>query len=421
MLPANALTLARLEFAVTTATHFMFVMLTLGLVTQVALMQTRWVRTGRPVYERSTRFWGQLYVINYALGIATGLVMEFQLGLNWSGLGRITGDVFGAPLAMETLVAFFLESTLLGMWIFGWGTLRPRLHLALIWGVVATAYASAFFVMVANSFLQHPVGYAIGPDGRARLTDAGALLANPNLWAALAHLLSAALLAGGLVIAGISAWHLLRGHPDTELFHRGLRRGVLTGLAGAFATVGFGFAQFSYLGDQPTKLAGGAEAAAAQAAMAAAHGPGHYLPPTWVGAAADAMIGVGQLLLLVLLAVAPLLIRGLLGRSRRLRPVLWLLVALMPVPFLTAVLGWLVREVGRQPWIVYGVLRTADAVSPIPPGALLASATGFALLVGGLVVADLWLLARYARRGPGTEFLPDPVAQQPPAPALVGG
>src|SRR5256885_7745078 len=153
--------------------------------------------TGRPVYERMTRYWGQLYVINYAVGIATGLVMEFQFGLNWSGLSRLTGDVFGAPLAMETLIAFFLESTLLGMWIFGWGRLSRGVQTLLIWGVAVTAYLSAFWVMVANAFLQHPVGYQIDGSGQARLTDFGALLGNPNLWFALFHLIAAALVVGG--------------------------------------------------------------------------------------------------------------------------------------------------------------------------------------------------------------------------------
>src|SRR5262249_47640487 len=162
----------------------------------VAVMQTRYVMTGNPVYGRMTRFWGMLYTINYAVGIATGLVMEFELGLNWSGLSRLTGDVFGAPLALETLVAFVLESTLLGMWIFGWGRLGKRLHLALIWGVALTALLSAFWVMVSNSFLQHPVGYAIDADGTARLTSFSALLSNSSLWFSLLHTLTASAVAG---------------------------------------------------------------------------------------------------------------------------------------------------------------------------------------------------------------------------------
>ena len=157
----DTLLLARLQFATTTSVHFLFVAVTLGLVTLLVGMQTAWVVTGNPQWERMTRFWGQLYVINYVLGIATGIVMEFQFGLNWSGLSRYVGNVFGAPLAIETLVAFFLESTFLGMWIFGWHRLRRGVHLALLWGVALTAYASAFWIMVANSWLQHPVGYEV--------------------------------------------------------------------------------------------------------------------------------------------------------------------------------------------------------------------------------------------------------------------
>lgn len=174
----DTLLLARLQFAMTASVHFLFVAVTLGLVTLLVGMQTTWVLTGNPRWERLTRFWGQLYVINYVLGIATGIVMEFQFGLNWSGLSRYVGNVFGAPLAIETMAAFFLESTFLGMWIFGWHRLRRGAHLALLYGVAITAYVSAFWIMVANSWLQNPVGYEVR-DGVAQLTDFPALLTNP--------------------------------------------------------------------------------------------------------------------------------------------------------------------------------------------------------------------------------------------------
>src|SRR4051812_8407554 len=206
-------------------------MLTLGLVVLVAVMQTRYVTTGNPVYGRMARFWGLLYAINYAVGIATGLVMEFEIGLNWGGLSKLTGDVFGAPLALETLIAFVLESTLLGMWIFGWGRLNKRLHLALIWGVALTALLSAFWVMVANAFLQHPVGYARDAGGTLRLPDFGALLTNSALWFSLVHAVAAALTTGGMLLAGISAWRIRKaGRPDDhELFRRSLRLGIRVG------------------------------------------------------------------------------------------------------------------------------------------------------------------------------------------------
>ncbi|MEU8386002.1 cytochrome ubiquinol oxidase subunit I, partial [Streptosporangium sp. NPDC048865] len=171
----NVLDLARTQFAVTGSLHFLFVVLTLGLAPLIAIMHTRYAVTGKPVHERVTRFWGQIYVINYALGILTGLVMEFQFGMNWSGLSHYAGDVFGAPLAIETLGAFFLESTFLGLWIFGWHRLPRWLHVACIWVVTLTAYVSAFWIMVANSFLQNPAG-AVERGGHLVLTDAGALL-----------------------------------------------------------------------------------------------------------------------------------------------------------------------------------------------------------------------------------------------------
>jgi cytochrome bd ubiquinol oxidase subunit I len=426
-----SLTLARLQFATTTGIHFLFVLLTLGLVTQLAFTQTRWAMTGQPVYERMTRYWGQLYVINYAVGIATGLVMEFQFGLNWSGLSRLTGDVFGAPLAMETLIAFFLESTLLGMWIFGWGRLSRGVQLVLIWGVAITAYLSAFWVMVANAFLQHPVGYRIDGSGQARLTDFGALLGNPNLWFALFHVIAAALVVGGFFTAGVSAWHFARRRArpaetpraerrtddsDWAVYRRSIRMGLRHAMIGSILVVGFGFAQFSYIDDtQPTKLTTGAKAAQAQANMVAHHGPGNYLPPDWVSGALGMMIAAGMLFFVVTIALHVLLAGDALIRWRVFRPVLWLLVVAIPIPMVVAITGWLVREGGRQPWAVYGLLKTADAVSGVSASTMLASFLGFGALVLGLAVTDWYLLARYARRKPGREFLPVPLEEAVPA------
>ncbi|GAA2583887.1 cytochrome ubiquinol oxidase subunit I [Dactylosporangium fulvum] len=405
----SGLEFARLQFALTASMHFLFVMLTLGLVVLVAIMQTRYVTSGNPVYGRMARFWGLLYAINYAVGIATGLVMEFQIGMNWSGLSRLTGDVFGAPLALETLIAFVLESTLLGMWIFGWGRLNKKLHLALIWGVAATAMLSAFWVMVANAFLQHPVGYELDAAGTARLTSFGALLGNGALWFALMHAVSAAMVTGGIFLAGVSAWHLRKRRSDDELFRRSLRLGLPVALVGLFLTIGFGYAQFGPIGAyQPTKLAGGDEAVAQQAAMVAKFGPGDYLPSNAVGTSLGLMIEVANLLFLVLLVAQVLTVRDVIVRRRWARPMLWVLTAIIPVPFLTAIAGWIVREEGRQPWAVYGLLKTADAVSPMSAGALRWSTIGFTVLLAGLVLVDWWLLARQARRGPGDEFLPQP-------------
>ncbi|HTJ36503.1 MAG TPA: cytochrome ubiquinol oxidase subunit I [Dactylosporangium sp.] len=403
----SALEYARLQFGLTASLHFLFVAVTLGLVLLVAYLQTRYVVSGKPVYGRMARYWGLLYAINYAVGIATGLVMEFEIGLNWSGLSRLTGDVFGAPLALETLIAFVLESTLLGMWIFGWGRLGKKLHLALIWGVAATALLSAFWVMVSNAFLQHPVGYARDADGTVRLADFGALLSNSALWFALAHAVAAALTTCGILMAGISAWRIRKAAKpdDHDLFRRSLRLGIHIGLIGTFFTIGVGYAQFGPIDDnQPTKLADGDKAIAAQADMVARFGPGHYLPGDIVGTSLDSMIGIANLLFLVLFVVQLLTIRDTLIRRRWARPALWLLTAMIPLPFAAAILGWMVREEGRQPWAVYGLLKTADAVSPMSAGALRASTLLFTVLVAGLALVDWWLLARAAARPPGGEF-----------------
>jgi cytochrome d ubiquinol oxidase subunit I len=413
----DPLLLARLQFATTTSIHFLFVILTLGLVTLLVYLQTAWFITKKPIYERLTRFWGLLYVINYVLGIATGIVMEFQFGLNWSGLSRYVGNVFGAPLAMETLVAFFLESTFLGMWIFGWHRLHRGVHLTLLWLVALTAYASAFWVLVANAWLQNPVGYELTPDGTAVLTDFGALLGNPNLWFALGHVLAAAITAGGFVMAGIASWHFIRRTTDYEFWRRSLRTGLTAGAIGAFLVVGFGFAQFAPVGaNQPTKFNRDSEEAIALVAeWTAKYGPGDYLPPEWIGATLGFMTLIG-LTLFWSWALLPLLWRD---WFIRLRAPLFLTLLAVPLPFVAAILGWLTREVGRQPWAAYGLLRVEDAVTPAGGGQMLASYLGFAALLGALAVADWLLIAKYARRGPDSS-LGRPLDEDVPELVAVG-
>ncbi|MFD0853215.1 cytochrome ubiquinol oxidase subunit I, partial [Actinomadura adrarensis] len=211
---------------------------------------------------RATRFWGQLYVINYAVGIVTGLVMEFQIGTHWSGMSALVGPVFGAPLAMETVAAFFVESTFLGLWIFGWDRVNRWVHLGLIWVVTLTAYASAYFVLVANGWMQRPVGYEMR-DGVAHLTDWGAVLGNPTAVLASLHVLFGGLLVAGLFMAGVSAFHLFRRTAEVEFFRRSMRTGLVALIVAVFPTVVFGGMQFAYV--QPTKHRGSAEAVAAEA------------------------------------------------------------------------------------------------------------------------------------------------------------
>ncbi|HEY6595159.1 MAG TPA: cytochrome ubiquinol oxidase subunit I, partial [Asanoa sp.] len=346
----SALELARLQFATAASIHFLFVLVTLGLVTLLVYLQSAWFVTGKPVYERLTRFWGTIYLINYVLGIAAGIVMEFQFGLNWSRLSSFVGNVFGAPIALETLLAFFLESTLLGMWIFGWHRIGRGLHLALLYGVALTAYLSAFFIMIANAWLQHPVGYE-QRNGTAYLTDFGALLRNPTFGMALGHVLSAALMTGGTVMAGISAWLLIRRTPDYEL-RTSLRIGLVTMTIAGVPLLGFGFAQFAVGGGfQPAKFGDEAQRQAAAAEWAARFGPGDYLPPQWIGVPLGFMILIGFVLAWAFVFL-PLLYRDWIIR---LRFPLFVIGLAMPLPFAAAVFGWTFREVGRQPWAAYGL------------------------------------------------------------------
>ncbi|QYC41137.1 Cytochrome bd-I ubiquinol oxidase subunit 1 [Nonomuraea coxensis DSM 45129] len=385
----DVLDLARTQFAVTGGLHFLFVVLTLGMAPLVALMHTRWAMTGRPLHEAMTRFWGQIYVVNYALGIVTGLVMEFQFGLAWSGLSHYAGDVFGAPLAMETLLAFFLESTFLGLWIFGWGRLPRWLHLACIWLVTLTAYASAFFIMLANSFLQNPAG-TVARDGRLELVDFGALVANKALVFSFPHVVAAGLFTGGMVLVGASAYMLRRRTEQAEFFTRSMRLGVVTAAIGITFTMGFGYAQFAGVQDGKWDNIGAA-----------------------LGLAL--MMEVGQLLGLVVLLVMLPLIRFL-PRWRWAHP---LLVAMTPLPFVLSIAGWVAREVGRQPWMIWGKLTVADAMTPgLTAGMVTASLTGFAGVLGLLAVVDYVLIARIVRRGPREPDLGAGVPRETRTPAL---
>jgi cytochrome d ubiquinol oxidase subunit I len=385
----DVLDLARTQFAVTGALHFLFVVLTLGLAPLVAIMHTRWAISGRPLSEAMTRFWGQIYVINYALGIVTGLVMEFQFGLSWSGLSHYAGDVFGAPLAMETLVAFFLESTFLGLWIFGWGRLPKWPHLACIWLVTLTAYASAFFIMVANSYLQNPAGSVVR-GGRMELVDFGALLTNKALVFSFPHVIGAGLFTGAMVMAGASAYRLRRRTDQAEFFTRSLRTGVVVAAIGIFLTMGFGYAQFA--GVQEGKFDN---------------------VPAAVGLAV--MVEFGQLLgLLVLFVMLPLI--RFVPRWRWTR---WLLMVMTPLPFLLSIMGWVAREMGRQPWMIWGKLTVADAMSPgLTAGMVTVSLIGFAAVLGLLAVVDYVLIARMVRRGPRELDLGAPASGEPRTPAL---
>jgi cytochrome d ubiquinol oxidase subunit I len=447
----DAITLARLQFGVTTVYHFFFVPLSIGLALIVALMQTAYVRTGNEKYKSMTKFWGKLLIINFAMGVVTGIVQEFQFGMNWSEYSRFVGDVFGAPLAIEALAAFFVESTFLGVWIFGWDKLGKRMHLASIWLVALAATLSAFWILVANSFMQNPVGFEIAESGRAEMTDFFALIANPNVWLQFPHVVLGALTTGGFFVLGISAYHLLRNrHNNLAMFQTSARWGMVVGLVAVLGTMGFGHAQGQRMADtQPMKLAAAEglwedEDPAAlsffqignererteiiniripsllsfmtyntttglvrginsvnaeyQALYADQYGPdADYVPPAiWLTYwSFRAMVGAGM-------AMFALTGIGLaLHFFKRFNRTRWFLIAAIAaifLPYLANSTGWILTEMGRQPWIVQGVMRIEDAVSPnVDTTMLWISLIGFTLIYGLLMIADIYLLQKFAR------------------------
>ncbi|MFG2813217.1 cytochrome ubiquinol oxidase subunit I [Streptomyces sp. NPDC048410] len=412
----NVVDLARLQFAVTATLHFLFVALTLGLVTVVAATQTRAVRAADPALRatrmRRVRFWGGLYVVNYALGIVSGLTQEFQFGLNWSGLSHVMGNVVGAPLAIESIAAFFLESTFLGLWAFGFDRVPPRAHLALIWGVALTAYLSTFWVMVVNGFMQRPVGYEMR-DGVAHVTDWGAILTNGATWYAVLHIAGAVALLAGLFMAAVSAHHLRRGQ-HTDFFRPTLVQGSVLAGCGAVVTSVAGIVQLGALQDyQPEKYAvlmgqAGAELDTVRAAAAARYGDGDWLPPLWVGGASVLMLVLGVVLVLLAWVPATAARGGAVGETlarRRFR--LRLPSVLLLLGFVALICGWLSREVGRQPWMVTGELTVHDAVADVSPGGMLASFVVFTLVLTTLALVDWMLMVRFARLGPDKGLLSD--------------
>lgn len=445
----DTLTLSQWQFAITSVYHFFFVPLTLGLSVILAVMETIYVRTGNEVYKRMVKFWGKLFLINFAMGVVTGIVMEFQFGMNWSEYARYVGDIFGAPLAIEALMAFFLESTFLGLWIFGWDKLSKRMHAVTIWLVAIGSNLSALWILIANSFMQEPQGYQI-VNGRAVMTDFAALVFNPNVWVQFPHVLSAGLTTGAFFIIGISAYHLLR-KKQPEFFHLSINLGAIFGAIGIILVILVGHSQTQHVVvSQPMKLAGiealwNTESPSAsfslfsildvpnkkdivqiripnllsllaynsltgevkgmiqlQAEYEQKYGPGDYTPPVFINYwTFRIMVGLAMVMLLL----AALLI--FFAMRNRLLDTRWLLTILpfaLFLPYLANTSGWLLTEMGRQPWVVFGLLKTRDAVSPVvSPGLALTSLIGFTLVYGALMAVDVYLLQRFARLGPEDE------------------
>ncbi|WP_143172184.1 cytochrome ubiquinol oxidase subunit I [Pseudonocardia thermophila] len=458
------LDLARWQFAITTVYHFLFVPLTIGLSLLVAGMQTAWVRTSDERYLRMTKFWGKLFLINFAMGVVTGIVQEFQFGMNWSDYSRFVGDIFGAPLAIEGLLAFFLESTFLGLWIFGWDRLPKKVHLACIWLAAIGTALSAYFILAANAWMQHPVGSVINDErGRAELVDFGAVLTNSTAVAAFFHTITACFVTAGVFIVAISAYHLARD-KFTDVATPSMRLGLVTVLIASIGVMVSGDIQARLMTEQqPMKMAA-AEALYESAAPASfsiftvgtldgsqelwsirvpgllsfmatgsldglvegindvqrasetTYGPGDYIPNVpvtyWTF---RLMIGFGALAMLVSILGLWFMRR----RAQKPVPRWYFTAALLALftPFAANTVGWIFTEMGRQPWLVYGMLPTAAGVSPgVSTASVLISLIVFTLLYGVLAVIEGVLMVRYAKAGPPPAGIAEASPDDPEAP-----
>ncbi|WP_426188111.1 cytochrome ubiquinol oxidase subunit I [Microbacterium sp. TWP3-1-2b2] len=451
----DPLVLSRWQFGLTTIYHYLFVPLTIGMATSAAIFQTAWVRTGKIHYLHLTRFFGKIFLINFAMGVVTGIVQEFQFGMNWSDYSRFVGDVFGAPLAFEGLLAFFFEATFIGLWIFGWDKLPQKLHLATIWCVSIGSVLSAYFIIAANAFMQNPVGYEYNPvTNRAELVDIWALLTNPVALAAFPHTIFGAFMFAAGVIISVSAWHLMRGqHTDTMRISLkfGLW-GMLVSTAGVALTGDqLGLAMYAA---QPMKMAAaeatfdtvcGADASfslftlgtpdgsselfsirvpyllsllsthtldacvhgindlnAEYAVQYADLGIDNFAPVLWITYWAFRwMIGLGMLHAFI--ALVGLWVTR---KNAKNPPAKWmwkLAIWSYPLALLANIVGWVFTEMGRQPWIVFGLMSTRDGVSPGTSGIeVLISLIAFTAIYAALAVVEVRLIIRAAQKGPDT-------------------
>ena len=457
----NIVTLSQWQFAITSIYHFFFVPLTLGLSVMLAIMETIYLRTGNDLYKRMTKFWSKLFLINFAMGVVTGIVQEFQFGMNWSEYSRYVGDIFGAPLAIEALAAFFLESIFLGLWIFGWDRLPKGLHAASMWLVAIGSNLSALWILVANSFMQAPMGYTQMADGSIQMSNFGALLSNPSVWVQFPHTVLGGYTAAGFFVLGISAYHLAR-KTDPEFFKKSMQLSAIFGTAAVLLVMLVGHTQAQHMvRTQPMKMAAAealweSENPASfslltitdqntgkdlfsiripyllsvlaynrpsgevrgmrdlQAEYEETYGVGNYIPSIAVSYwSFRVMIGAGLLMALVGAYVLYIMLKKKPFESMRFLKwiplVLWL-------PYFANTAGWMLTEMGRQPWVVVGLLKTADAVSPnLKPGMVLTSLIGFTLLYGILMAADAYLLVKYAKAGPeaGGEPLEEKQTRRP--------
>lgn len=452
----DALILSRLQFAITTIYHFLFVPVTLGLSIFVALLEMWYVNSGsyeeRIKLKKLVKFFGTIFLINFAMGVVTGIVQEFHFGMNWSEYARFMGDIFGAPLALEALTAFFIESTFIGLWIFGWDKLSEKFHCLCIWIVAFGSNLSAFWILVANSFMQHPVGYAI-EDGRAVMTDFFELVTNPYVFGEFSHTFFAGITTGGFLVIVISAWKIATDDESREMFVRTLRRAVLYTMLGTLGVMGSGHMHAQYLAEaNPMKLASfealwETENPAPFAVVAdinqearrndseilipkmftfmvhnsfkgevkgindlqreaqEKYGSGYYIPNDVRGMfwSFRAMVGAGGALLFIVF-VTGCLVFFFRDRIRDHRCCLKLMPLLLPIPFIANTAGWYIAEAGRQPWIVVGLQKTAVAVSPnLTADEVFLTLVGFTAIYLFLAVLAVFAAVMFIRRTKITE------------------
>lgn len=447
------LMLARIQFASTTLFHFIFVPLSIGLAFIIAIMQTLYVVKKEEVYKKMAQFWGKFFLINFAVGVVTGIIQEFQFGMNWSSYSRFVGDVFGAPLAIEALLAFFLESTFIGLWIFGWDKLPKKLHLACIWLVSFGTAISALWILIANSFMQNPLGYII-QNGRAEMNDFFAVVTNPKVLVAFPHTIFACFATGAFFVLGMSAWKLIR-KKDVEFFKRSMKVPMIVGLISTLGIAFSGHSQATYLMDaQPMKMAaaegvwedtpdpapwtlfaildtenkegsmrieipyalsylaygefsGSVEGMnTLQKKYEQEFGEGNYIPPVkttfW---SFRIMVAAGGLMILLTMIG---LFKNWRGKLETSQAYLKWMVPAISFPFIANFSGWIMSEIGRQPWIVYGLMTTADGISPnVSAGGVLFSLIAFSLIYTLLALAMVYLFVKVFKQGPNHKATDD--------------
>ena len=458
VLASTTVDLARAQFATTSIYHFLFVPLTLGLGPLVAIMQTLWLRSKDERWLRLTRFFGTLFLINFAIGVATGLVQEFEFGMNWSVYSKFVGNVFGAPLAIEGLAAFFLEATFLGIWIFGWNRLSPRLHLAVLWVAVVGTWLSGYFILVANSWMQHPVGYKI-VNGEAQLTSVWALLSNGFALNAYLHTMLAGLIFGSTVVLGVCCWHFLR-RQKVDLFRKAAKVALIVAVPATFLQLlvgnhfgeavthaqamkiaaseaqwntcqpcGFSLFQIGGFSEQDQTPSFSITVPRVLSYMATGSfdgqvqglnqvqdqerrkfGPGNYMPNVELMYWSMRVMAYLGVLLFLIAAVGTWLYR-----KRKLDTARWFqraAIVAIAFPYIAAIFGWILTEMGRQPWIVQDLLKTSEANSPSVSTTWVGISLGFFIcLYLTLLIVDFWLMRRYAKpdRPESREETPAPV------------